>query len=64
MVSNSMTTQLSDIGLNLISSEVVLRSWSGNYHEEASVIDSESKLTVWSMTATNNLYSDSTGDGY
>ena len=63
MVSNSMTTQLSDIGLNLISSEVVLRSWSGNYHEEASVIDSESKLTVWSMTATNNLYSDSTGDG-
>ena len=39
MVSNSMTTQLSDIGLNLISSEVVLRSWSGNYHEEASVID-------------------------
>ena len=63
MVSDSMTTQLADIGLNLISSEVVLRSWSSNYHEDASVIDSDSELTVWSMISNSNLDSDSTGDG-
>ena len=62
-VSNYMTTQLSDIGLNLISSDVVLRSWSANYHEDASKIDSESELTVWSMASFSNLDTDSTGDG-
>ena len=62
-VSNYMTTRLSDTGLNLISSDVVLRSWSANYHEYSSTIDSESELTVWSMTSSSNLYNDSKGEG-
>ena len=62
-VSDSMTTQLADIGMTLISSDVVLRTWSANYHEDGAVIDSESELTVWSMTSLGNLRSDFTGDG-
>ena len=26
-----------------------------SYHEDASVIDSDSEVTVWSMTSTSNL---------
>ena len=62
-VSDSMTTQLADIGMTLVSSDVVLRTWSANYHEDGATIDSGSALTVWSLTALGNLRSDMTGYG-
>ena len=62
-VSDSLMTRVSDIGMNMVSSNVVLRTWDASYHEDGSVIDANSEATVWSMTSTSNLYSDSTGDG-
>lgn len=62
-VSDSLVTQVSDTGLNMVASNAVLRTWDASYHEDASVIDADSEVTVWSMTSTSNLDSDSTGDG-
>ena len=62
-VSDSLVTRVSDIGLNMVASDAVLRTWDASYHEDASVIDANSEVTVWSMTSTSNLDSDSTGDG-
>ena len=62
-VSDSLVTKVSDTGLNMVASSVVLRTWDASYHEDASVIDVDSEVTVWSMTSTSNLDSDSTGDG-
>lgn len=62
-VSDSLVTRVSDTGLNMVASDAVLRTWDASYHEDASVIDANSEVTVWSMTSTSNLDSDSTGDG-
>ena len=62
-VSDSLVTKISDTGLNMVASSAVLRTWDASYHEDASVIDADSEVTVWSMTSTSNLDSDSTGDG-
>ena len=62
-VSDSLVTKVSDTGLNMVASSAVLRTWDASYHEDASVIDVDSEVTVWSMTSTSNLDSDSTGDG-
>ena len=62
-VSDSLVTKVSDTGLNMVASSAVLRTWDASYHEDASVIDVDSEITVWSMTSTSNLDSDSTGDG-
>ncbi|MEC8789019.1 MAG: hypothetical protein VXX17_03025 [Candidatus Thermoplasmatota archaeon] len=62
-VSDSLVTKVSDAGLYMVSSSAVLRTWDASYHEDGSVIDADSKVTVWSMTSTSNLDSDSTGDG-
>ena len=62
-VSDSLVTKVSDTGLNMVASNAVLRTWDASYHEDASVIDAGSEVTVWSMTSTSNLDSDSTGDG-
>ena len=62
-VSDSMETRVSDYGINLVSSTAVLRTWTSSYHEVAGNIDSGSELTVWSMTSTSNLNSDTSGDG-
>ena len=62
-VSDSFVTKVSDTGLNMVASSAILRTWDASYHEDASVIDADSEVTVWSMTSTSNLDSDSTGDG-
>ena len=62
-VSDSLVTRLADTGLNMVSSDAVLRTWTASYHEDGAVIDAESEVTVWSMASTSNLDSDSTGDG-
>jgi len=62
-VSNSLVTSVADIGLELVSSEVVLRTWSSGYHEDGALIDTDSEVTVWSLATTSNLNSDSSGDG-
>ena len=62
-VSDSLVTKVADTGLNMVASSAVLRTWDASYHEDASVIDADSDVTVWSMTSTSNLDSDSTGDG-
>ena len=62
-VSDSLVTKIADTGLNMVASSAVLRTWDASYHEDASVIDADSEVTVWSMTSTSNLDSDSTGDG-
>ena len=62
-ISDSLVTRVSDSGLDMVASQAVLRTWDASYHEDASVIDAESEVTVWSMTSTSNLNSDSTGDG-
>ena len=62
-VSDSLETRVSDNGLVMASSNAVLRTWTASYHEEGGIIDSESEVTVWSLTSSSNLNSDSTGDG-
>ena len=62
-VSDSLVTKVSDTGLNMVASSAALRTWDASYHEDASVLDADSEVTVWSMTSTSNLDSDSTGDG-
>ena len=62
-VSNSLVTRVSDNGIVLESSNVVLRSWTSSYHEDAALIDSNSEATIWQLSSTSNLNSDSTGEG-
>ena len=62
-VSDSLETRISDNGLVMISSNAVLRTWAASYHEDGGLIDSDSEVTVWSLTSIGNLNSDSSGNG-
>jgi len=62
-VSDSLETRFADSGLVMDSSHATLRTWTASYHEVSGDIDLDSEVTVWSFTSTNNLNSDTTGDG-
>ena len=50
-VNDVLATRLSDDGIILSSSSVVLRSWGSSYHSANNAqIDSNSELTVWSLS--------------
>ncbi len=62
-VTDSFVSRVSDTGLIMDSSTVILRNWDSSYHEDGGVLDSDSELTVWQLSAISNLDSDITGDG-